>query len=151
MEYHIAGLVTYLFIRIYVGVVEYHCRGCLFFCRNILNWVVADDGLGVLTSICSLMCDVGCKKITLWYGTVGDTGGTVNLWSCTGRYICGRVDVRVATGRTIVIFFCGSSEEFCYFDKWVFSSITIYQIWYNWRRDFQDVNDVCCWLIDIIL
>ena len=48
-------------------------------------------------------------------------------------------------------FFGGLSEEFCYFDKCIFGSVTIFQWWYNRECDFQDGKNVWCWLIEIIL
>ena len=66
---------------------------------------VADDGLGVLTSFCTLWGGVDCETGTLWDGEGCETGGTGTLWGCTGREICGRVGVGVTTGRTIVFFF----------------------------------------------
>ena len=66
---------------------------------------MADNGLGVLTYLCTLLGVVGCVTGTLWNGTGGDTGGTGTLWASTEREICVIVDVGVATGITVVGFF----------------------------------------------
>ena len=112
---------------------------------------VYDNGLGVLNSICTLWGGVGCDTVTLWDGTGGYTDDNGTLWDCTGRDICGIVGFGVATGILIVGFFGGSSEEFCYFEKFIFGYVVIFQWWCNGRCDLQDVNNLCCWMIEIIL
>ena len=72
----------------------------------VLLWTgdVDDISLDVMNSFCNRWGGVVCDKITLFYGTGWDTGGTGTLWDCKGREICGYVGVSVATGIMILFF-----------------------------------------------
>ena len=49
------------------------------------------------------------------------------------------------------VFFGGYYKEFWYFYKWMFGYVTILQWWYNRQCSLKDGNNVCWWLIEIIL